>query len=283
MWFILIAFFFYIAILISFASLFQQTGELCFTNKNIAATSFLDCFYFSCITFHTIGYGDIIPDGEHSKVLVVALSFLSLLFIVLFSGYSIHLFIKAENEAKKLKVKYIALQNLLKITNNFTCEFIPIELKSKKSIIVYYDIHSVYIEEVKEGISLHRIINEIDREINEYINYLKVSTENKIVHQLSSKRIDEYSKYIYHYLENLHTYNQKFTEYSDDTILAKVYDIIQHIDEFHHYYKLSNELRSSSFAKNERIAFPISQIVEKAIELQIELISMSKPIKDKNL
>lgn len=274
--FFLFSFFFYIAILITFASLFQQTGELCFPNKNLVVTSFLDCFYFSCITFHTIGYGDIIPDGEYSKMLVITLSFLSLLFVVLFSGYSIHLFIKAENEKKKLNVKYIALQNLLQITTNLTKKFVSSMFKENSISTIYFDKYSTNLWVIKEGTHLSTISNAIQKEIKGYVEYLKYSTEDSL-HQIGSKKLKEYFLLIDKYLEVVKEHNQKYGLFTDDNISDKIYTIIQNIDNFHYYHSLRDSIPSySDFDKNVSTAFNISEIIEKAIDLEVELISMSK-------
>lgn len=308
MWFILIAFLFYVSILMSFASLFQQSGELCFANKNVTVTSFEDCFYFSCITFHTIGYGDIIPDGESSKRLIILLSFISLLFVVFFSGYSIHLFIKAEYGQRTLKVKYIALQNLLKVTDDFSGNFILpkfIDSVNDCSIDVYYGQYYVIVKKIKDGTQLFDIIDELEKDLKLHIVGLKYMNTD-IRYLLSIKRIEDYFQGIEFYLKNLKEHNQKYWEYTDEIISIKIYDIMQEIEQFHNLIEvdskespskelistllenniiendemvssfLSSENDNTRFRESNGIVHPISILVMKAIELQKELLSMSK-------
>lgn len=313
MWFIIIAFLFYLGILLAFAFWFQQTGELCYTNKPFAITSFEDCFYFSCITFHTIGYGDIIPDGETSKRLVILLSFISLLFVVLFSGYSIHLFIKVGDEQKKLKVKYIALQNLLKITDAFSGKFILpkfIDSVNDVSIDICYGQYYVFVRKIKDATQLSDIIDELEKDLKLHVEGLKY-TDSDIRHILSVKRIEDYLNCIECYLKNLKEHNQKYGEYTDEVISTKIYDIIQEIEQFNDLKELnpkesisrdllskelilnllknnfiendkmtesflSSELEDTCFVESNDIVHPISMLVTKAIELQKELLSMGK-------
>ena len=283
LWFILIAFSLYLSILITFASLFQGTEELCFTYKNLTVTSFWDCFYFSCITFHTIGYGDIIPDGEYSKMYVEILSFISLLFVILFSGYSVHLFIKAENEVKKIRIRNITLQHLLQITDDFTSKFIPEKFrnKEKKIINIYYDKYTSIVVNIKEDSNLSDIMSEIKRKIEKYIYCLKDSGQNENVHMLVVKEMDQYFEYTGNYLKDLKEGKRDYLEYLDDEISIKMYDVIEKLEKFDYYYKIKSQTSKSVFEKYEKIYYPISKIIEEAIELQMELVSMSKPIKDK--
>lgn len=67
-----------------FAFLFFETN--CVEFKNNTA-SFGDCFYFSLITFATIGYGDILPTCDLAKNVILLETISSLIFIPVFGGY----------------------------------------------------------------------------------------------------------------------------------------------------------------------------------------------------
>ena len=119
----------YLVILIIFACLFQHSGGLCKTGDNITANSFFDCLYFSFITFHTIGYGDIIPDNDEAKKLIMLLSSISLIYTTLFAGFIIDAFIKQREEIKKIPLQQISLVHLFDIIYPFCHPWIPSEYK----------------------------------------------------------------------------------------------------------------------------------------------------------
>ena len=56
--------------------------------------NFWECVYFSCISFGTIGYGEIIPSGVTGQSFVFLQSMSSILFVSIFGGYITYLFLK---------------------------------------------------------------------------------------------------------------------------------------------------------------------------------------------
>jgi hypothetical protein len=56
--------------------------------------SFFDYFYFSLVTFSTIGYGEIIPTGPAGKIIIVLESCIGLAYTPFFGGYLAYLFIQ---------------------------------------------------------------------------------------------------------------------------------------------------------------------------------------------
>ena len=56
--------------------------------------SFFDYFYFSLVTFSTIGYGEIIPTGPAGKIIIMLESCIGLAYTPFFGGYLAYLFIQ---------------------------------------------------------------------------------------------------------------------------------------------------------------------------------------------
>jgi Ion channel len=56
--------------------------------------NFWECLYFSCITFATIGYGDIVPNEIIGQIIVILQSMSAIVFIGLFGGYITYQFLK---------------------------------------------------------------------------------------------------------------------------------------------------------------------------------------------
>ncbi|MCA6392815.1 MAG: two pore domain potassium channel family protein [Cytophagales bacterium] len=75
----------YIVLTLFFAALFLMTDSITKSNSN--SVNFLDCFYFSCVTFLTIGYGDIVPKLGIGQLFVFFESVCSLAFTPLFGGF----------------------------------------------------------------------------------------------------------------------------------------------------------------------------------------------------
>ena len=62
--------------------------------KQAEKLGFFDYFYFSLVTFSTIGYGEIIPSGYSGKFLIVIESCIGLAYTPFFGGYLAYLFIQ---------------------------------------------------------------------------------------------------------------------------------------------------------------------------------------------
>ena len=62
-----------------------------------SAPNWWECIYFSCITFATIGYGDIVPANRIGQIIILLESMSAIIFIGLFSGYIAFQFLKRPN------------------------------------------------------------------------------------------------------------------------------------------------------------------------------------------
>ncbi len=60
--------------------------------------SFLDCFYFSTITFFSIGYGDYISITNTAKLVDIIQSILSFILLTLYSGFIVPIFFTRRND-----------------------------------------------------------------------------------------------------------------------------------------------------------------------------------------
>ncbi|MPW25993.1 hypothetical protein GC105_09335 [Alkalibaculum sp. M08DMB] len=75
-----------------FSTIYYITNGLRFNNTSEDIITFLDCYYFSAITFFTLGFGDIIPYTNFGKTLVIIQEFFSFIILTLFSGFIIPIF-----------------------------------------------------------------------------------------------------------------------------------------------------------------------------------------------
>ncbi|WP_100429898.1 ion channel [Flavobacterium sp. 1] len=92
--FVLVAIAIYIFIISIFGFLYQYTSSICYSKNDSIVGNFWDCFYFSLVSFQTIGYGDIFPFLPIAKILIFIESIFQTIFISLFSGFLIYFFIK---------------------------------------------------------------------------------------------------------------------------------------------------------------------------------------------
>ena len=70
-------FLFYIAVAAIYAKIYYQYRDQ--FNGLSDDSSFLDCFYFSFTTFSTVGYGDISPKTDLTKLIVLSQQIILLL------------------------------------------------------------------------------------------------------------------------------------------------------------------------------------------------------------
>jgi hypothetical protein len=91
--FILSAVLVYFFIILLFAFFYYELGGISYSNTNAGiVTRFSDCFYFSLVTFQTIGYGDIFPISNTAKYLIYIQSLVATLYTGIFSGFLIYFF-----------------------------------------------------------------------------------------------------------------------------------------------------------------------------------------------
>ena len=105
----LVVYFFIIAV---FGVIFQQTHSLYYSGIHPRVVeSYFDCFYFSLVSFQTIGYGDIFPSLPIAKKLIFAESIFSTIFFAIFSGFLVYFFIRRSKDVFLSENCYIRFVN----------------------------------------------------------------------------------------------------------------------------------------------------------------------------
>jgi hypothetical protein len=110
--FILISVICYALLILIFAVLYYSTNSIEFTPYSRSAVSKVDfkqSIYFSIVTFHTIGFGDIHPVSDPGRLIVMVQSTISLFFTAIFSGFLVYFVIKRSDDiflTKKLYIRY---------------------------------------------------------------------------------------------------------------------------------------------------------------------------------
>lgn len=105
-------------IVLLFGVLYYYYGTLEFSNNTDVLDSFIDNFYFSAVTFFSVGYGDIYPTTELTKIIVIIQEFSSFIILTLFSGFVIATFFVRRNDVffdDKLVIRFNG--------NNFVLSF----------------------------------------------------------------------------------------------------------------------------------------------------------------
>lgn len=86
----------YLALVLFWGTLIYFLDGAKFTTGDIKP-NWWQCVYFSCISFATIGYGDIVPSNESGQIIILFESMTAIIFIGLFSGYIAFQFLKRPN------------------------------------------------------------------------------------------------------------------------------------------------------------------------------------------
>ena len=105
MLFILVALAIYLVFIFGFAWIYYHTGSIEMTpyatpyshpgtNGESGKINFEKAVYFSIVSFHTIGFGDIHPITQFGRQVVMVQSTLSLFFTAIFSGFLVYFVIK---------------------------------------------------------------------------------------------------------------------------------------------------------------------------------------------
>ena len=82
-------------------------------------STFLDCFYFSCTTFSSVGYGDITPATDSAKVVVIIQQFLVII------GLASMIFGESSNESVSSVTSIVKNMLGLKNKNNEVMQLNP--------------------------------------------------------------------------------------------------------------------------------------------------------------
>jgi hypothetical protein len=116
--FILVALGVYMALIFGFAWIYYRTGSIemtpystPYTHPKVPAEpeqiSFEKAVYFSIVSFHTIGFGDIHPTTRLGRQVVMVQSTISLFFTAIFSGFLVYFVIKRPQDVFTTKRVYI--------------------------------------------------------------------------------------------------------------------------------------------------------------------------------
>jgi hypothetical protein len=104
----------YAVIILLFAAIYHHTGCIGMTVYDRSPRESIDfgrAVYFSIVTFHTIGYGDIRPISDQGRLVVMIQSSISLPFTAIFSGLLIYFIIKRPRDIFITKKIYIRHRN----------------------------------------------------------------------------------------------------------------------------------------------------------------------------
>jgi len=110
--FILMALGIYLAFIFGFAYIYFITGSIEMTPYSKPYTdliTFEKAVYFSIVSFHTIGFGDIHPITQTGRQIVMIQSTISLFFTSIFSGFLVYFVIKRPQDVfstRKLYIRY---------------------------------------------------------------------------------------------------------------------------------------------------------------------------------
>ncbi len=84
--------FFFILIILISAAIFYNTVE---------HWSIIDALYFSVMTMSTVGYGDLVPTTDASKIFTIIFSFLSIGSFVAFTAKSVQIILENHKNTKE--------------------------------------------------------------------------------------------------------------------------------------------------------------------------------------
>jgi len=111
-WFLVISIGVYAILILSFALLYYFSRSIGFykaITHAMEGIDFLLAIYFSIVSFHTIGYGDIYPISNAGRMILMAESFLSLFYMSVFSGLLVYFIIRRHPDIFTTKNLYIRI------------------------------------------------------------------------------------------------------------------------------------------------------------------------------
>jgi hypothetical protein len=112
--FCFLAFFCYAIFILIFAFAYYETDSITLTpyaNAVAEKPDFSQAIYFSIVSFHTIGFGDIHPVTSIGRTIVMIQSAISIFFTAMFSGLLVYYVIKRPNDIFSTKKLYIRHRN----------------------------------------------------------------------------------------------------------------------------------------------------------------------------
>ncbi len=140
LFFILVSLLIYMLFIFGFAWIYYATASIEMTpysktigDPNSNQINFEKAVYFSIVSFHTIGFGDIHPVSQVGRQVVMIQSTISLFFTSIFSGFLVYFVIKRPQDVfttKRVYIRYRRNQYLLSLRVGNSGRDI-IDLKSK--------------------------------------------------------------------------------------------------------------------------------------------------------
>jgi hypothetical protein len=104
----------YAFLILIFACWYYVTGSIGLTPYSRpfdTTVDFTKAIYFSIVSFHTIGFGDIHPITNQGRMIVMIQSTISLFFTAIFSGFLVYFVIKRPSDLFSTKSLYVRYRN----------------------------------------------------------------------------------------------------------------------------------------------------------------------------
>jgi hypothetical protein len=104
----------YAVFILGFATLYYITDSIALTPYSKPVDSPVDfqkAIYFSIVSFHTIGFGDIHPVTDQGRFIVMIQSTISLFFTAIFSGFLVYFVIRRPSDLFSTRKLYIRHRN----------------------------------------------------------------------------------------------------------------------------------------------------------------------------
>jgi len=111
--FILVSLCIYLTIIVGFAYVYYISDSIGLTPYSKPHTEVIDfekAIYFSIVSFHTIGFGDIHPTTDFGRQIIMIQSTISLFFTSIFSGVLVYFVIKRPRDIFTTEKVYIRLR-----------------------------------------------------------------------------------------------------------------------------------------------------------------------------
>jgi TRAP-type C4-dicarboxylate transport system permease small subunit len=112
--FLLVALCIYAFIILLFGYLYWATGGIGYYKavfQQFEKPTFEKAIYFSVVSFHTIGYGDMYPVTQQGRIIMMFESFASMFYFSIFSGLLVYFIIRRPTDIFTTKKVYIRLRN----------------------------------------------------------------------------------------------------------------------------------------------------------------------------
>lgn len=183
-WFLVVSLCTYATLILCFAWLYYQTqsvGHYKFLAGRMEGIDFFRAVYFSVVSFHTIGFGDIYPFTDGGRTILMIQSFFSLFYTSVFSGLLVYFIIRRYPDIISTKSIYIRHRH-----NRW---YLSIRLGNRSRPII--DLKGRFEAYLVEHDSRVRIFSyQIDMADLEYILYFDIDLEDEPGKPLKEALID---------------------------------------------------------------------------------------------